>query len=70
MNPQILAQGGMPADGVMFAICLSAAVATLVMGLYASYPIGLAPGMSLMPIADLHSSGSFALRDLLLSHLV
>ena len=44
VNPQILAQTGMPADGVMFAICLSAAVATLVMGLYASYPIGLAPG--------------------------
>ncbi len=47
VNPQILAQAGMPADGVMFATCLSAAVATLVMGLYANYPIALAPGMSL-----------------------
>src|SRR5208282_3107594 len=47
VNPQILAQAGMPADGVLFATCLSAAAATLVMGLYANYPIALAPGMSL-----------------------
>ncbi|MEY2413991.1 MAG: adenine/guanine/hypoxanthine permease [Acidobacteriaceae bacterium] len=47
VNPQILAQAGMPADGVVFATCISAAVATLVMGLYANYPIALAPGMSL-----------------------
>src|SRR5689334_16986604 len=47
VNPQILAQAGMPADGVLFATCVSAAAATLVMGLYANYPIALAPGMSL-----------------------
>src|SRR6202795_1254580 len=47
VNPQILAQAGMPAEGVVFATCLAAAVATLVMGLYANYPIALAPGMSL-----------------------
>lgn len=47
VNPQILAQAGVPPDGVVFATCLSAAVATLVMGLYANYPIALAPGMSL-----------------------
>ncbi|HEY6766519.1 MAG TPA: NCS2 family permease [Candidatus Sulfotelmatobacter sp.] len=47
VNPQILAQAGMPSDGVVFATCISAAVATLVMGLYANYPIALAPGMSL-----------------------
>jgi adenine/guanine/hypoxanthine permease len=47
VNPQILSQAGMPAEGVVFATCLSAAVATLVMGLYANYPIALAPGMSL-----------------------
>src|ERR1700674_5763470 len=37
----------MPAEGVVFATCLSASAATLVMGLYANYPIALAPGMSL-----------------------
>ena len=47
VNPQTLAQAGMPADGVVFATCISAAAATLVMGLYANYPIALAPGMSL-----------------------
>jgi len=47
VNPLVLSQAGMPAEGVVFATCLSAAVATLVMGLYANYPIALAPGMSL-----------------------
>src|SRR6202043_1548697 len=47
VNPQILAQAGMPPEGVLFATCIASAVATLVMGLYANYPIALAPGMSL-----------------------
>ncbi len=47
VNPQILAQAGMPIEGVVFATCLSSAAATLVMGLFANYPIALAPGMSL-----------------------
>jgi AGZA family xanthine/uracil permease-like MFS transporter len=47
VNPQILAQAGMPAEGVVFATCVASAVATLVMGIYANYPIALAPGMSL-----------------------
>ncbi len=47
VNPQILAQAGMPVEGVVFATCISSAAATLVMGLYANYPIALAPGMSL-----------------------
>jgi adenine/guanine/hypoxanthine permease len=47
VNPQILAKTGMPVDGVVFATCIASAAATLVMGLYANYPIALAPGMSL-----------------------
>ena len=47
VNPRILAEAGMPIEGVLFATCLSAAVATLVMGVAANYPIALAPGMSL-----------------------
>ena len=47
VNPQILSQAGMPAEGVVFATCVASAAATLVMGLYANYPIALAPGMSL-----------------------
>jgi len=47
VNPRMLAEAGMPIDGVLFATCISAAAATLVMGLAANYPIALAPGMSL-----------------------
>lgn len=47
VNPRILAEAGMPLEGVLFATCISAAVATLIMGLWANYPIALAPGMSL-----------------------
>ena len=47
VNPQILSSAGMPFDAVFVATCLSAALATLVMGLYANYPIALAPGMGL-----------------------
>ncbi len=47
VNPQILSQAGMPVDGVLFATCISSAIATLIMGLWANYPIALAPGMSL-----------------------
>ena len=38
---------GMPFDGVMIATILSAAIATLLMGLLANYPFALAPGMGL-----------------------
>ena len=47
VNPRILSEAGMPADGVLFATCISAALGTLVMGIWANYPIALAPGMSL-----------------------
>jgi AGZA family xanthine/uracil permease-like MFS transporter len=47
VNPQILSQAGMPLEGVLFATCISSALATLIMGLWANYPIALAPGMSL-----------------------
>lgn len=47
VNPQILSQAGMPAADVTLATGLAAALATLVMGLYANYPFALAPGMGL-----------------------
>lgn len=47
VNPAILSAGGMPADGAFLATCLAAAFASLVMGLWANYPIALAPGMGL-----------------------
>lgn len=47
VNPQILAEAGMPVDDVAIATALASAIATLVMGLYANYPFALAPGMGL-----------------------
>jgi AGZA family xanthine/uracil permease-like MFS transporter len=47
VNPRILAEAGIPGDGVLFATCLSTALATLVMGVWANNPIALPPGMSL-----------------------
>ncbi|MDE0453436.1 MAG: NCS2 family permease [Gammaproteobacteria bacterium] len=47
VNPQILGEAGMPFEAVFVATCLAAAIATLIMGLYANYPVALAPGMGL-----------------------
>ena len=47
VNPSILGDAGMPKDAVFVATCIAAAIGTLVMGLYANYPIALAPGMGL-----------------------
>ncbi len=47
VNPSILHAAGMPVAAVTAATCISAAFGSLLMGLYARYPIALAPGMGL-----------------------
>jgi adenine/guanine/hypoxanthine permease len=47
VNPDILGNAGMDKGAVFVATCIAAAVSTLVMALYANYPIALAPGMGL-----------------------
>lgn len=47
VNPSILGDAGMPKGSVFVATCLIAALGTLIMGLYANYPVALAPGMGL-----------------------
>ena len=47
VNPTILANAGMDKGAVFVATCIAAAVSTLIMALYANYPIALAPGMGL-----------------------
>jgi len=47
VNPAILSEAGMPLAAVTAATCLSAAFASILMGVYARYPIALAPGMGL-----------------------
>ncbi len=45
VQPAVLSAAGMDFGAVMAATCLASAFATLVMGLYANYPIALAPAM-------------------------
>ncbi|MDD4389127.1 MAG: NCS2 family permease [Bacilli bacterium] len=45
VNADILSQSGMNFAAVFAATALSAAIATLLMGLFANYPVALAPGM-------------------------
>ena len=45
VNPAILSEAGMDFGAVFVATCIAAAVGTLLMGLFANYPIALAPGM-------------------------
>ena len=47
VNPGMLSETGMDWGGVFTATALSAAIATLLMGLLANYPFALAPGMGL-----------------------
>ena len=47
VNPSILGDAGMPKDAVFVATCLIAALGSAIMGLYANYPIAMAPGMGL-----------------------
>jgi AGZA family xanthine/uracil permease-like MFS transporter len=47
VNPSILKDAGMAPEATFAATCIASAFATLVMGLYANYPIAVAPGMGL-----------------------
>jgi AGZA family xanthine/uracil permease-like MFS transporter len=47
VNPAILHETGMPLTAVIAATCLCAAFGSVLMGVFARYPIALAPGMGL-----------------------
>ncbi|WP_299362262.1 NCS2 family permease [uncultured Paracoccus sp.] len=47
VNPDILSTTGMDRDAVFVATCLAAAIGSAIMGLWANWPIGMAPGMGL-----------------------
>ena len=47
VNPAILEKAGMDYGAVFVATCLAAVAGFAIMGLYANYPIALAPGMGL-----------------------
>lgn len=47
VQPSILSQSGMDVGAVMFATCVSSAIATFIMAFLTNYPVVLAPGMGL-----------------------
>ncbi len=47
VNPQMMASAGMDAGASFVATCLASMLACYLMGLYANWPVGLAPGMGL-----------------------
>jgi len=47
VNPEILSNAGMPFSGVLFATVLVCAFSSIVMGIYANLPYGVAPGMGI-----------------------
>ncbi|MFS8047255.1 NCS2 family permease [Rhizobium sp. BR 314] len=47
VNPDILSTTGMDRNAVFVATCLAAALGSIIMGVVANWPIGMAPGMGL-----------------------
>jgi len=47
VNPAILAEGGIPREGLVTVTALAAAVSTLIMALFTNFPLALAPGMGI-----------------------
>ncbi|MFC6670967.1 NCS2 family permease [Marinobacterium aestuariivivens] len=47
VNPNIMADAGVDHGAAFVATCIGAALACFLMGLYANWPVGLAPGMGL-----------------------
>jgi AGZA family xanthine/uracil permease-like MFS transporter len=76
VNPLILSDAGMDRGAVFVATCLASAFATLVMALYANYPIALAPGMgnnaffTYGVVIGLHQSWQMALGAVFLSGIL
>ena len=47
VNPQMMSATGMDLGAIFVGTCLAAALASFLMGFFANWPIGLAPGMGL-----------------------
>ena len=73
VNPGILSSTGMDHGAVFTATCLGAGIGSIIMGLYANYPLALAPGMGLnayfafVVVGSLHISWQAALGAVFIS---
>lgn len=76
VNPLILSDAGMDRGAVFVATCIGTAIGTLIMGLYANYPLALAPGMGLNAyftygvVKGMHYSWEVALGAVLISGIM
>ena len=76
VNPSILSEAGMDRGAVFVATCIASAIGTLVMALYANYPLALAPGMGLNAyftfsvVKGMHYSWEVALGAVFISGVV
>lgn len=77
VNPSMLNAAGMDLGGVFTATALSAAIATLIMALWAKYPFALAPGMGLnaffaftVVLGPMGKSWQFALTAVLIEGII
>lgn len=56
--PSMLAAAGMPKDAALAACLLTTALSTIYIGIYANYPVALAPGMGLTAFFSFYVCGS------------
>lgn len=61
VNPSILANAGIPREAAVAATIWSAGLCTLAMGLYANFPVALAPGMGLNAFFAFYVCGTLGL---------
>jgi AGZA family xanthine/uracil permease-like MFS transporter len=59
VNPATLSDAGMDRGAVFVATCIGTAIGTLIMGLYANYPLALTPGMGLNASFTYGVSGAY-----------
>jgi len=76
VNPQMMASAGMDPGASFVATCLASALACYLMGFYANWPVGLAPGMGLNAfftytvVADMGYSWQIALGAVFLAGIL
>lgn len=61
VNPEMLGQTGMSVQGVFLATAISSAVATIIMGLIANYPVALSAGMGVNALFTFTICGTMGL---------
>lgn len=62
VNPNILAAAGIPKEAALAATVWSATIATAIMGLWANFPVGVAPGMGLNAFLAFYVCGTLGLH--------